>query len=126
VERDAADAGVSCHALREPEEEVGDERERRRGEGGQVPREGLPEQRRGAEERREEREGRERVLGFDAGRELRVVRGERERHEADGLREAAPRKGEVARGGDHRDAEAVARCERRGEVEERDHVALGH
>jgi hypothetical protein len=71
----------------------------------------------------------ERVGGLDARRQLRV-RGERERDEADVCRDAAARESEVARCGEHRDAEAtvglVARGERRGEVEERERVALGH
>jgi hypothetical protein len=40
VERDVTDDGLGGHALREPEEEVEDEREWRGREGGEVSREG--------------------------------------------------------------------------------------
>jgi len=86
MEHHAGHADVADDALREAEEEVGDECERRRGERGQVPHEGLAEQRRGAQERREERVQEERVRGLHTLGQVQVAR-EHERHEADARRE---------------------------------------
>jgi hypothetical protein len=55
VEHDVRDAGVGRNAAREPEEEVGDERERVGRERRHVRGEGVSQERRGVEERQVER-----------------------------------------------------------------------
>jgi len=133
VEDDAADPRVGRDAAREPEEEVGDERERRGMERRQELGEGRAQEPRRVHERQVQRRARERVGGLDARRQRRERR-ERERDEVHRRGQAAPGEGHVARGGDQGHAEAapaaahpvLRRRECRREVEQREHVALRH